>query len=314
MLPAVRIVRVPLGNRSYDIKIATGLIAKLGAECARLKLGNRCAIITDTNVGREYAKPAYNSLLRAGFEPSARHRARRRNRQEPEVRAKLLRPTRVASVGTEIIHRRARWRRGGRSRGFRRRHLPARHPVRASAHHVARARGQFGGRKSRRQSEGRARISSARFINPGSCCATSTRSPPCRIANSAPASPRVIKYGIIYDATLFTRLERDLPKLLRRETKPLGEIIARCCEIKADVVGQDETERRPARHPEFRPHHRTRSRSHFELRQISARRGHFDRPGGGRQTLARIDRFAGARIARASGAVQTRCAADGSEG
>ena len=33
-----------------------------------------------------------------------------------------------------------------------------------------------------------------------------------------------------------------MPKLLHRETKPLGEIIARCCEIKADVVGQDETE------------------------------------------------------------------------
>jgi 3-dehydroquinate synthase len=52
----------------------------------------------------------------------------------------------------------------------------------------------------------------------------------------------IIKYGIIYDAALFARLERDMPKLLRRETKPLGEIIARCCEIKADVVGQDETE------------------------------------------------------------------------
>jgi len=52
----------------------------------------------------------------------------------------------------------------------------------------------------------------------------------------------VIKYGIIYDGALFTRLERDLPKLLRRSTTPLGEIIARSCEIKADVVGQDETE------------------------------------------------------------------------
>ena len=70
MLPYVRTVKVFLGNRSYDIKISSGLLGKLGAECARLKLGNRCAIITDTNVGREYAKPAYNSLLRAGFEPS----------------------------------------------------------------------------------------------------------------------------------------------------------------------------------------------------------------------------------------------------
>ena len=52
----------------------------------------------------------------------------------------------------------------------------------------------------------------------------------------------VIKYGIIYDARLFQRLERDLPKLLRRDPRTLAAVVARCCEIKADVVQQDETE------------------------------------------------------------------------
>jgi 3-dehydroquinate synthetase len=52
----------------------------------------------------------------------------------------------------------------------------------------------------------------------------------------------VIKYGIIYDANLFARLERDLPKILKRDSKTLSEIIARCCEIKAEVVSQDENE------------------------------------------------------------------------
>jgi len=52
----------------------------------------------------------------------------------------------------------------------------------------------------------------------------------------------VIKYGIIYDAALFERLERDLSKLLKREPETLVGVIARCCEIKADVVSQDETE------------------------------------------------------------------------
>ena len=52
----------------------------------------------------------------------------------------------------------------------------------------------------------------------------------------------VIKYGIIYDAKLFAQLERDLPKLLRREPQTLAAVIARCCEIKAEVVGQDETD------------------------------------------------------------------------
>jgi len=52
----------------------------------------------------------------------------------------------------------------------------------------------------------------------------------------------VIKYGIICDAILFAQLERNLPKLLQRDAGMLTTVIARCCEIKADVVGQDETE------------------------------------------------------------------------
>jgi 3-dehydroquinate synthase len=52
----------------------------------------------------------------------------------------------------------------------------------------------------------------------------------------------VIKYGIIYDAALFERLEHDLPKLLKRDPGTLSEVIARCCQIKAEVVGKDETE------------------------------------------------------------------------
>jgi len=52
----------------------------------------------------------------------------------------------------------------------------------------------------------------------------------------------IIKYGIIADAKLFARLERDLPKILKRDSKALSEIIARCCEIKAEIVSQDETE------------------------------------------------------------------------
>ena len=52
----------------------------------------------------------------------------------------------------------------------------------------------------------------------------------------------VIKYGIISDAKLFARLERDLPKILRRESKTLADVVARCCEIKAGVVGRDEME------------------------------------------------------------------------
>src|SRR5208283_2685627 len=52
----------------------------------------------------------------------------------------------------------------------------------------------------------------------------------------------VIKYGIICDAPFFARLERALPRLLRRDAAVLAEVVARCCQLKAEVVRQDETE------------------------------------------------------------------------
>lgn len=52
----------------------------------------------------------------------------------------------------------------------------------------------------------------------------------------------VIKYGIIRDAALFGRLEKDLGLLLERNPAALAAIVTRCCEIKAEVVAQDEKE------------------------------------------------------------------------
>src|SRR5204862_664490 len=44
------------------------------------------------------------------------------------------------------------------------------------------------------------------------------------------------------DAKLFRNLESDLQQLLDRKPEKLATIVARCCEIKAEVVRQDETE------------------------------------------------------------------------
>ncbi len=53
----------------------------------------------------------------------------------------------------------------------------------------------------------------------------------------------VIKYGIMWDADFFMWLEQNIDSLISLDTKALTYAISRCCEIKADVVAQDETER-----------------------------------------------------------------------
>jgi 3-dehydroquinate synthase len=52
----------------------------------------------------------------------------------------------------------------------------------------------------------------------------------------------VIKYGVIWDRELFDFLDKNREKILAQEQGPLGHIIARSCEIKADVVSKDERE------------------------------------------------------------------------
>jgi shikimate kinase/3-dehydroquinate synthase len=52
----------------------------------------------------------------------------------------------------------------------------------------------------------------------------------------------VIKYGMIADLELFEFLEENREQVLKRELAPVFHMIKRSCEIKADVVSQDEKE------------------------------------------------------------------------
>ena len=52
----------------------------------------------------------------------------------------------------------------------------------------------------------------------------------------------IIKYGLIYDSTFFSWLERNASKILERDVVALTYAIKRSCEIKAEVVGIDERE------------------------------------------------------------------------
>ena len=52
----------------------------------------------------------------------------------------------------------------------------------------------------------------------------------------------VIKYGVIWDAQLFEYLDGNRQKILSLDSEALGHIIRRSCEIKAEVVSKDERE------------------------------------------------------------------------
>jgi 3-dehydroquinate synthase len=64
---AERLVRVPLGERAYDILIGPGLIASAGQQIATRLKGRRAAVITDANVAPLYLDALVASLAAEGI-------------------------------------------------------------------------------------------------------------------------------------------------------------------------------------------------------------------------------------------------------
>lgn len=64
---SVDTLRVELADRSYDILIGPGLLARLGAEVRTVARGSSVYIVTDENVARHYLAAAEASLREAGF-------------------------------------------------------------------------------------------------------------------------------------------------------------------------------------------------------------------------------------------------------
>jgi 3-dehydroquinate synthase len=237
----VRTVNVPLGARSYDVQIGEGLLARLGKECARLGLGQCCAIISDTNVAPRYAKAAKRVLAQTGFDsvlitvPAGETAKSLKTVQfcyDRLAAKRLERKSFIVALGGGVVGDLAGFVAATYLRGIA--------FVQVPTTLLAQVDSSVGGKVGVNLKSGKNLVGA--FYQPRLvlCDLLTLRTLPTREYRAGLAE--VIKYGIIYDTALFERLERDLPKLLKREPKTLTEVVARCCEIKAEVVGQDETE------------------------------------------------------------------------
>ena len=237
----MRTVNVPLGGRSYDILVGGGLLKSLGAECRKLGLGARCAVVTDANVGPRYAKAALASLKAAGFEPIVcTVKAGETSKSLKVVGAlydqfaahRLERKSFVVALGGGVVGDLAGFVAASYLRG-----IPF---VQVPTTLLAQVDSSVGGKVGVNLKAGKNLVGAFHQPRLVLCDLDTLRTLPKREFRAGLAE--VIKYGIIHDEPLFRRLEAQLPKLLKLDSKTLAEVVARCCEIKADVVGQDETE------------------------------------------------------------------------
>ncbi len=237
----MRTVNVSLGPRSYKILIGSGLLARAGTECRKLGLGKRCAIISDQNVAPAYAGPCMARLAGAGFEPvlitvpageSAKSLKVVQKCYDELAGHRLERSSFIVALGGGVVGDLAGFVAATYLRGVAFVQMPTTLLEQVDS--------SVGGKVGVNLAAGKNLVGA--FYQPKLvlCDIDALATLPMRELRAGLAE--VIKYGIIYDAALFRRIERELDFLIGREPARLAAVVARCCEIKADVVTQDETE------------------------------------------------------------------------
>src|SRR5277367_6085645 len=228
----MRTVAVSLGLRSYPIFIGGNSLPKLGRQCAKFRLGRRCAIISDRNVARRYAKKAMASLRAAGFDPvlitvpageSSKSLQTVQTCCDRLACHRLERKSFIVALGGGVVGDLAGYVAAAYLRGI--------DFVQAPTTLLAQVDSSVGGKVGVNLAAGKNLVGAFHQPRLVLCDLATLRTLPPREFRAGLAE--VIKYGIIFDEDLFERLEHDLPLLLRRNGKVLAEVVARCCEIKA---------------------------------------------------------------------------------
>lgn len=234
-------VRVELGQRSYDILIGPGLLARAGELLRPLKLGQHGVIITDSNVGPTYAEPLQAALRAAGLQTEvldvpageASKSLRQANRLfEKLPPLHLDRQSFVIALGGGVVGDLAGFVAASYLRGLALIQIPT--------SLLAQVDSSVGGKTGVNLPQGKNLVGA--FYQPRLVLAdTETlRTLPERELRAGFAE--VIKHGAIRDAGFFEWLEANHRQVLSLDHGAVAHVVRHCCEIKGAIVSQDERE------------------------------------------------------------------------
>ncbi|MCX6897277.1 MAG: 3-dehydroquinate synthase [Verrucomicrobia bacterium] len=235
------IVHVALGERSYDILIRDGLLGQLPELLRPLKLGRCCAILTDATVSPRYATAVRDALTAAAWSvsvhtvpsgESSKSLSVAGKLYEELAEARLNRRSFVLALGGGVVGDLAGFIAATFLRGV--------DFVQVPTTLLAMVDSSVGGKVAINLPQGKNLVGA--FYQPRIVVADTATLASLPEREFRAGVAEVIKYGVIYDAVLFAELERELPALMAKDAAVLGRVIARCCEIKADVVSKDERE------------------------------------------------------------------------
>jgi 3-dehydroquinate synthase len=234
-------ITVDLGNRAYPIRIGSGLLAQVSEDIAKLVPATAAAILTHPHLSQRYATPLIDGLRSRGIRtelifvpPGERYKnlATMGRIYEKMVGAGLDRKSVLITLGGGVLGDV-----GGFAAASYLRGIPF---VQVPTTLLAQVDASVGGKTGIDLPSGKNLVGAFHqprgvFIDTDTLSTLATRELRSGLAE-------VIKYGIIRDKGFYGYVGRSLPSLISRQPDAITKVIARSCEIKAEVVGADETE------------------------------------------------------------------------
>ncbi len=236
-----RQIVVPLGDRTYPIYVGAGMTALFAPTCRQHNIAPRVVIISDTNVGTRYLRALEKNLLHFRFQvtslvipPGERQKSLQRANQ---IFTRMLaegvgRKSAVIALGGGVIGDLAGFVAAVYHRGVQFIQVPTTL--------LSQVDSSVGGKVAVNHPLGKNMIGA--FYQPafvwtdiGYLKTLPEREISCGLGE-------IIKYGVIWDAELFGFLEANLDPIVALDQESVMHVQARCCEIKAHIVSQDERE------------------------------------------------------------------------
>jgi shikimate kinase/3-dehydroquinate synthase len=234
------LLNVDLGERSYPITIGAGLLAD-PALLAQHIVGRRVAIVTNTTVAPLYLESVAAPLRAAGRDvlsvilPDGEQYKNWDSLMQvfdALLANKCDRKTTLVALGGGVIGDLTGFAAASYMRG-----VPF---VQIPTTLLSQVDSSVGGKTGLNHPLGKNMIGA--FYQPRAVLADTATLSTLPERELSAGLAEVIKHGAIIDAVFFDWIEHNIAKLMARDQQALAYAISRSCEIKADVVRQDERE------------------------------------------------------------------------
>ena len=234
-------VVVDLGERSYPIEIGHGTLASAGDAIAAATGAERAAIITVPEVGRRYAPRLERSLRQAGIKPvritvpdgdKTKNLRQLGKLYDAFVEHQLDRSSVVVALGGGMVGDLSGFAAASYLRG-----IPF---VQVPTTLLAMVDASVGGKVAINLPQGK-NLAGA-FYQPRLVWVDTETLASLPARDRAAGMTEIIKAGAIWDRALFESLEGNVERALALDAAALHPVVERACEIKAEVVSQDERE------------------------------------------------------------------------